>query len=74
MSLPHQRVRGKLVWVWWVCGSTQSPCTRVMMSIFDFNGTSGRGMGSIDSPTHTQKDGVESHLSALKLFAQFTVL
>eukprot|EP00983_Pelagomonas_calceolata_P061848 1147003-Pelagomonas_calceolata.AAC.1 len=32
------------------------------------------GMGSIDSPTHTQKDCVESDLSALKLFAQFTVL
>eukprot|EP00983_Pelagomonas_calceolata_P131769 1161808-Pelagomonas_calceolata.AAC.9 len=33
-----------------------------------------QGMGSIDSPTHTQEDGVESDLSALKLFAQFTVL
>eukprot|EP00983_Pelagomonas_calceolata_P009000 292693-Pelagomonas_calceolata.AAC.1 len=31
------------------------------------------GMDSIDSPTHTQKDCVESDLSALK-FAQFTVL
>eukprot|EP00983_Pelagomonas_calceolata_P123658 1161030-Pelagomonas_calceolata.AAC.7 len=33
-----------------------------------------QGMGSVDSPTHTQKDCVESGLSALKLFAQFTVL
>eukprot|EP00983_Pelagomonas_calceolata_P032946 1032281-Pelagomonas_calceolata.AAC.1 len=32
------------------------------------------GMGSIDSPTHTQKVCVESDLSAMKLFAQFTVL
>eukprot|EP00983_Pelagomonas_calceolata_P056753 1144736-Pelagomonas_calceolata.AAC.3 len=30
-----------------------------------------RGMGSINSPTHTQKDCVESDLNAL--FAQFTV-
>eukprot|EP00983_Pelagomonas_calceolata_P017160 537817-Pelagomonas_calceolata.AAC.3 len=43
MSLPHQSVRGKLVWVWWVSGGMQSQCTRVMMSTFDFNGTSGRG-------------------------------
>eukprot|EP00983_Pelagomonas_calceolata_P028676 897988-Pelagomonas_calceolata.AAC.1 len=49
-------------------------CTRVMMSVFDFNGTSGSGMGSIDSPTHIQNDCVESELSTLKLFAQFTVL
>eukprot|EP00983_Pelagomonas_calceolata_P131413 1161773-Pelagomonas_calceolata.AAC.32 len=32
------------------------------------------GMGSTDSPTHTQEDYVESDLSTLKLFAQFTVL
>eukprot|EP00983_Pelagomonas_calceolata_P043792 1139049-Pelagomonas_calceolata.AAC.1 len=32
------------------------------------------GMGSIDSPTHTQKDSVESDLSTVKLFAQFTEL
>eukprot|EP00983_Pelagomonas_calceolata_P049110 1141358-Pelagomonas_calceolata.AAC.1 len=49
----------------------QSQCTRVMISISAFNGMSGRGMGSIDSPTHTQKDCVESDLSALKLLAQF---
>eukprot|EP00983_Pelagomonas_calceolata_P100431 1158566-Pelagomonas_calceolata.AAC.6 len=43
VSLPHRRVRGKLVRVWWVSGSKQSQCAGVMMSIFDFNGTSGRG-------------------------------
>eukprot|EP00983_Pelagomonas_calceolata_P061282 1146767-Pelagomonas_calceolata.AAC.4 len=32
------------------------------------------GMGSIDSPTLTQKYCVESGLGTLKLFAQFTVL
>eukprot|EP00983_Pelagomonas_calceolata_P075348 1152972-Pelagomonas_calceolata.AAC.2 len=32
------------------------------------------GMGSIDSPTHTQKDCVESDLSTLQLFAQLTAL
>eukprot|EP00983_Pelagomonas_calceolata_P012836 410361-Pelagomonas_calceolata.AAC.1 len=31
------------------------------------------GMGNIDSPTHTQKDCVESDLSTLKLFARLTV-
>eukprot|EP00983_Pelagomonas_calceolata_P060847 1146550-Pelagomonas_calceolata.AAC.4 len=30
------------------------------------------GMGSIDSPTHTQENCVESGLGTLKLFAQFT--
>eukprot|EP00983_Pelagomonas_calceolata_P006156 204464-Pelagomonas_calceolata.AAC.1 len=34
----------------------------------------GLDMGSIDSPTHTQEHCVESGLSTLKLFAQFTVL
>eukprot|EP00983_Pelagomonas_calceolata_P084074 1156289-Pelagomonas_calceolata.AAC.7 len=29
------------------------------------------GMGSIDSPTHTQEDCVESDLCTLKLFAQY---
>eukprot|EP00983_Pelagomonas_calceolata_P118261 1160490-Pelagomonas_calceolata.AAC.6 len=33
-----------------------------------------KGMGSIDNPTHTQEDCVESDLSTLKLFAQFAVL
>eukprot|EP00983_Pelagomonas_calceolata_P060461 1146370-Pelagomonas_calceolata.AAC.1 len=42
VSLPHQRVRGKHVWVWWVSGSMQSQCTKVMVSTFDFNGMSGR--------------------------------
>eukprot|EP00983_Pelagomonas_calceolata_P053890 1143479-Pelagomonas_calceolata.AAC.1 len=59
MSLPHLRVRGKLVWVWWVFGSMCPQGTR--------------GMGSVDRPTHTQKDCVESDLSTSKLFAQFTL-
>eukprot|EP00983_Pelagomonas_calceolata_P036450 1133732-Pelagomonas_calceolata.AAC.1 len=33
-----------------------------------------QGMGSMDSPTHTQKDCAESDISTLKLFAQLTVL
>eukprot|EP00983_Pelagomonas_calceolata_P040645 1137708-Pelagomonas_calceolata.AAC.1 len=33
-----------------------------------------QGMDNILSPTHTLKDCVESDLSTLKLFAQFTVL
>jgi len=36
VSLPHQRVRGKLVWVWWVSGSMRPQGTR--MSVFVFNG------------------------------------
>eukprot|EP00983_Pelagomonas_calceolata_P078667 1154334-Pelagomonas_calceolata.AAC.3 len=43
VKLPYQRVRGKLVWVWWVSGSTRPQGTRVMSSVFDFNGTFGRG-------------------------------
>eukprot|EP00983_Pelagomonas_calceolata_P016579 523439-Pelagomonas_calceolata.AAC.1 len=96
-SLPRQRVRGKLVWVWWVSGSMQSQCTRVMLMIFDFNGTPGRdkflrilhivgtklscklgrplqGMGTIDSPTHTPKDFVESDLSTLNHLAGVVLL
>eukprot|EP00983_Pelagomonas_calceolata_P078117 1154159-Pelagomonas_calceolata.AAC.2 len=42
VSLPHLRVRGKLVWFWWVSGSMQPQGTRVMLSVLDFNGTSGR--------------------------------
>eukprot|EP00983_Pelagomonas_calceolata_P000469 15862-Pelagomonas_calceolata.AAC.1 len=44
-SLPHQRVRGKLVWVRLVSRSMRPQGTRVMLSAFDFNGTSGRGYG-----------------------------
>eukprot|EP00983_Pelagomonas_calceolata_P115406 1160193-Pelagomonas_calceolata.AAC.10 len=40
VSLPHPRVRGKLVWVWWVSESMQPQGTRALLSIFDFNGTS----------------------------------
>eukprot|EP00983_Pelagomonas_calceolata_P036452 1133739-Pelagomonas_calceolata.AAC.1 len=49
MSLPHQRIRGKLVWVWRVPGSMRPKGTRVILSIFYFNGTSGRG-----KYTHTE--------------------
>eukprot|EP00983_Pelagomonas_calceolata_P045391 1139719-Pelagomonas_calceolata.AAC.1 len=31
------------------------------------------GVGSVDSPTHTQKDCVKSDLSTLKLFAQWYI-
>eukprot|EP00983_Pelagomonas_calceolata_P117410 1160412-Pelagomonas_calceolata.AAC.16 len=34
VNLPHQRVRGKLVWVRWVSGSMRSQGTRVMLSVF----------------------------------------
>eukprot|EP00983_Pelagomonas_calceolata_P048310 1141011-Pelagomonas_calceolata.AAC.1 len=58
------------------------------MSVFVFNGTAGRdlcgsiprffrliqGVGSLDSPTCTQKDWVEGGLAPLKLFSQFTVM
>eukprot|EP00983_Pelagomonas_calceolata_P084053 1156285-Pelagomonas_calceolata.AAC.3 len=40
MSLPHQVVRGKLLWVWWVSGSMRPQGTRDVLSVFDFNGTS----------------------------------
>eukprot|EP00983_Pelagomonas_calceolata_P045938 1139935-Pelagomonas_calceolata.AAC.1 len=45
VSLPHRRVRGKLVWVWWVSGSMRPQGTSVMLSFFIFNGMSGRGHG-----------------------------
>eukprot|EP00983_Pelagomonas_calceolata_P073041 1151981-Pelagomonas_calceolata.AAC.8 len=47
-------------------GSWQHAAPGTRTSAF-VNGTSGRGMGSIDSPTHTQKDCVEGDLSALNL-------
>eukprot|EP00983_Pelagomonas_calceolata_P002217 75087-Pelagomonas_calceolata.AAC.1 len=47
---------------------------RVDMELSCKLGSPLRGMGSVDSPTHTQKDCVEGDLSTLKLFAQFTVL
>eukprot|EP00983_Pelagomonas_calceolata_P040804 1137787-Pelagomonas_calceolata.AAC.2 len=43
VSLPHQRIRGKLVWVRWVFESMWPQGIRVTLSVFDFNGTSGRG-------------------------------
>eukprot|EP00983_Pelagomonas_calceolata_P084203 1156315-Pelagomonas_calceolata.AAC.3 len=42
VSLLHQRVRGNLVWVWWVPGSMRPKGTRVMPSVFDTNGTSSK--------------------------------
>eukprot|EP00983_Pelagomonas_calceolata_P046060 1139988-Pelagomonas_calceolata.AAC.1 len=34
-SLPHQRIRGRLVWVRWGSGSTRPQGTRVLLSVFD---------------------------------------
>eukprot|EP00983_Pelagomonas_calceolata_P083197 1156108-Pelagomonas_calceolata.AAC.11 len=31
MSVPHQWLSGKLVWVWWACGSMRPQGTRVML-------------------------------------------
>eukprot|EP00983_Pelagomonas_calceolata_P129220 1161588-Pelagomonas_calceolata.AAC.2 len=36
-------MRGKLMWIGWVSGSTLLQGTNVVMSVFIFNGTSGRG-------------------------------
>eukprot|EP00983_Pelagomonas_calceolata_P076889 1153614-Pelagomonas_calceolata.AAC.3 len=52
VSLPHQRVRGKLVWVWWVSGSTQPQGTRIVTSVLNFNGMSGGGKSE-----HIAKNG-----------------
>eukprot|EP00983_Pelagomonas_calceolata_P103498 1158919-Pelagomonas_calceolata.AAC.1 len=43
MSLPHQRVSGKLVriGVWWVSGSTRPQGTKNATRVSVFNGTSG---------------------------------
>eukprot|EP00983_Pelagomonas_calceolata_P038787 1136920-Pelagomonas_calceolata.AAC.2 len=35
-------MRGELMWIGWVSGSTMLQGTRVMMSVLIFNGTSGR--------------------------------
>eukprot|EP00983_Pelagomonas_calceolata_P009296 300228-Pelagomonas_calceolata.AAC.1 len=43
VNLPHQRIRGKLVWIRWVSGGMRPQGTRVMLSVFYFNGTPGRG-------------------------------
>eukprot|EP00983_Pelagomonas_calceolata_P051618 1142487-Pelagomonas_calceolata.AAC.2 len=40
MGLPHQRVRGKLVWVRRVSGSMRPQGTRIMLGVFDLDGTS----------------------------------
>eukprot|EP00983_Pelagomonas_calceolata_P088133 1157119-Pelagomonas_calceolata.AAC.13 len=39
----NKRIRGKLVWVWWVSGSMQPKGTRVTLGVFDFDGTPSRG-------------------------------
>eukprot|EP00983_Pelagomonas_calceolata_P016855 530665-Pelagomonas_calceolata.AAC.1 len=36
--LPHQRTRGKLMWVWWVTGSTRLQGTIIETSVFIFIG------------------------------------
>eukprot|EP00983_Pelagomonas_calceolata_P046880 1140377-Pelagomonas_calceolata.AAC.2 len=71
-SLPHQMVRRKLTWVWWVSGSLRRQGSGVMMSVF--MPCLGEGTRRIDGPTHTQEDCKESDLGTLKLFAWFTVL
>eukprot|EP00983_Pelagomonas_calceolata_P042128 1138360-Pelagomonas_calceolata.AAC.1 len=43
VTLPHQRIRGKLAWVWWVSGSMRPQGIKVMSSVCACNGTSGRG-------------------------------
>eukprot|EP00983_Pelagomonas_calceolata_P056629 1144678-Pelagomonas_calceolata.AAC.1 len=61
----------------WVSSSAWLQGTSVVMSVFIFNGTSGRvikGMGSVDRSTHTQQDWVDNNLGTLKYFAQFTML
>eukprot|EP00983_Pelagomonas_calceolata_P022947 721791-Pelagomonas_calceolata.AAC.1 len=44
MSLPHhwQKMKGELMLIGWVSGSTLLQGTSVMMSVLIFNGTSGR--------------------------------
>eukprot|EP00983_Pelagomonas_calceolata_P025955 814174-Pelagomonas_calceolata.AAC.1 len=82
-------MRGEFMWIGWASGSKLLQGTSVMMSVFIFNGTSGRGkfvrelyrmdmeflasvsdlcesisnlllkgMGSVNSPAHTQEDWV----------------
>eukprot|EP00983_Pelagomonas_calceolata_P011912 383172-Pelagomonas_calceolata.AAC.1 len=41
VSLPRQRVGGKLMWVWWGSGSTWLQGTGVERNAFAFNGTFG---------------------------------
>eukprot|EP00983_Pelagomonas_calceolata_P087662 1157006-Pelagomonas_calceolata.AAC.4 len=62
MGLPHQKMRGELMFIRWVSGSTM------------LQGTSVKGMGSVDSPPHTQEDWLDSNLCTLEFFAQFAVL
>eukprot|EP00983_Pelagomonas_calceolata_P013258 422911-Pelagomonas_calceolata.AAC.1 len=57
--------RGKLVRVWWVSRNTQPQGTSFIMSVFFPMARLVEGMGSIDSPTHTQEDCVESDLCTL---------
>eukprot|EP00983_Pelagomonas_calceolata_P054578 1143747-Pelagomonas_calceolata.AAC.3 len=39
-SFPHYRVKGKLMWAWWVSGGTRPQGTRIIMSVFVFSSTS----------------------------------
>eukprot|EP00983_Pelagomonas_calceolata_P101067 1158650-Pelagomonas_calceolata.AAC.4 len=41
VSLPHQKMRGELMWIGWVSGSTLLQDTSVMMRICIFYGTCG---------------------------------
>eukprot|EP00983_Pelagomonas_calceolata_P085477 1156567-Pelagomonas_calceolata.AAC.3 len=51
-------MRGKLMWVGWVSGSTLLQGTSVVMSAFIFNGTSGRGYGQ-HKWSHPNQGGLE---------------
>eukprot|EP00983_Pelagomonas_calceolata_P082736 1156008-Pelagomonas_calceolata.AAC.4 len=77
MSLPHRRVRVKLLWFCRASGSMRPQGTRVIVNIFYFHWHVWLrvwAMGNIDTPTHTQEDCVESDISAFQLFAKFTVV
>eukprot|EP00983_Pelagomonas_calceolata_P077225 1153771-Pelagomonas_calceolata.AAC.1 len=63
MSLPHQRVKGRLKWIWWVPGSTQPQSTILISSDYVFNGTSGYGQYLNPHPgglTRSDQDSVRA--------------
>eukprot|EP00983_Pelagomonas_calceolata_P005226 170669-Pelagomonas_calceolata.AAC.1 len=69
-------MRGALMWIGWVSGSTLLQGISVVMSVFIFNGMSCRGYGQCNGSTYTQEDWVpvDNNLCTLELFAQFAVL
>eukprot|EP00983_Pelagomonas_calceolata_P046392 1140139-Pelagomonas_calceolata.AAC.1 len=62
-------VRGKLVWVWWVSKSMrpQGTIVEVGMELSCKLGRPLRGIGSIESSTHTQEDCVERDISTFEV-------